>query len=212
VQSVTLRQVAPGRYEAPFTPTEQGVYLIRLTGQAQDGQSFSDTAGWTLSYSPEYRNIESNPDLLLRLANLTGGTVASADPADAFTHDLSASRASRPIWPWLLTLAALLFPFDIAARRLILTRQDWVKFMARLGFRRQVKAQQEERSERMDALLQAKRRVQQEPPAQVAPPVTPELKNEKVETPKKAPPAEPSASTTASLLARKKAMRKKDEK
>lgn len=211
VQSVTLRQVAPGRYEAPFTPTEQGVYLIRLTGQAQDGQSFSDTAGWTLSYSPEYRNIESNPDLLLRLANLTGGTVASADPAEAFTHDLSASRASRPIWPWLLTLAALLFPFDIAARRLILTRQDWVKFMARLGFRRQVKVQQEERSERMDALLQAKRRVQQEPPAPIAPPVIPEPKIEKVEAPKKAPPVEPSASTTASLLARKKAMRKKDE-
>jgi Mg-chelatase subunit ChlD len=212
VQSVTLRQVAPGRYEAPFTPTEQGVYLIRLTGQAQDGQSFSSTAGWTLSYSPEYRNIESNPDLLLRLANLTGGTVASADPAEAFTHDLSASRASRPIWPWLLTLAALLFPFDIAARRLILTRQDWVKFMARLGFRRRVKVQQEERSERMDALLQAKRRVQQEPPAPIAPPVISEPKIEKVETPKKAPPAEPSsASTTASLLARKKAMRKKDE-
>jgi hypothetical protein len=64
----------------------------------------------------------------------------------------------------------------------------------------------------MDALLQAKRRVQQEPPAPIAPPVISEPKIEKVETPKKAPPAEPSsASTTASLLARKKAMRKKDE-
>ena len=137
--------------------------------------------------------------------------MASADPADAFTHDLSASRASRPIWPWLLTLAALLFPFDIAARRLILTRQDWAKLMTKLGFRRRVKAQPEERSERMDALLQAKRRAQQEPPAPVPPPVIPEPKIEKVEAPKKAPPVESSASTTASLLARKKAMRKKDE-
>jgi uncharacterized membrane protein len=212
VQSVTLPQVAPGRYEGLFTPTEQGVYLIRLTGQAQGGQSFSDTAGWALSYSPEYRNIESNPDLLLRLANLTGGTVASADPAAAFTHNLKAPRAARPIWPWLLTLAALLFPFDIAARRLILTRQDWARFISKIGFGQRGRVQPEERSQRMDALLQAKRRVREDVPTPAPPSVMPEPKSEPVETPKKAPPAEPSsASTTASLLARKKALRKKDE-
>ncbi len=124
MQTVILRQTAPGRYEAEFKPSEQGVYLFRFDGQGQSA-AFAETLGWALPYSPEYRDINPNPDLLVRLAALTGGNVASANPAEVFTHNLKAARASRPVWPWLMALAAILLPFDVAARRLILTRQDW---------------------------------------------------------------------------------------
>ncbi len=125
-QAITLQQVAPGRYEAFFDPQEQGVYLIRFMGQDVKAgeEQFSETEGWTMTYSPEYRLTESNPDLLYRLAAITGGKVASADPTDAFAHDLNASRSARPIWPWLILLAAVLLPLDIGVRRLIITSSD----------------------------------------------------------------------------------------
>ncbi len=143
IQAVTLHQVAPGRYETEFTSREQGVYLFHLTGSGETC-GFSETTGWVLSYSPEYRDITPNPDLLVRLAAMTGGKVASADPAEIFTHDLKASHTSRPIWPWLIALAAMLLPFDVASRRLILTRQDFSRLremiQARLAFRLPKKA------------------------------------------------------------------------
>ena len=231
-QSVTLRQTAPGRYEADFIPQEQGVYLIRLSGTALDASdSFAETAGWTLSYSPEYKRLESDPDLLVRLASLSGGKLASSDPADAFTHDLQATRASQPVWEWLLLLAALLLPFDIASRRLIITRQDLLRLqdwiLVRLNFRKPAAPQVLQPTPRMQALLKAKDRAAETTKSQAMPPMeisTPPPPPVNEPEPKKEPPAEPekvaqekptppeaSSSTTTSLLERKKALRKKKE-
>ena len=231
VQAVTLRQVAPGRYETFFDPKEQGVYLMRFSGQPADGksgESFAQTTGWTLSYSPEYRSIASNPDLLLRLAAITGGNVASANPADAFLHNLEASRAASLIWPWLLGLAALLLPLDVASRRLILTRQDLAHFSqvlkTRLQPRKSSGAAVAAQSPQMAALFQAKDRAHDglktapedtlaskigqaaaienlsvEPPALIPPPAEVQPANS----------PEAPATTAASLLAHKKTLRNK---
>jgi Mg-chelatase subunit ChlD len=233
VQAVTLNQVAPGRYETSFTPRTQGVYLFHFSGKSAEGQgAFSETSGWTLSYSPEYRNTDPNPDLLVRLAAMTGGKVASSNPAEAFAHNLPASRATRPIWPWLMALAALLLPFDIAARRLILTRHDFIRMRevlaARLGPRKRT-ARAARSSPGMQALFKAKERARENTPvgadgvrpdvrpdnpanipAAQMPSVTeqePAIKDQAGSraTPA-APPSEPhpETSTTAALLARKK--------
>lgn len=228
VQAVTLRQVAPGRYETKFTPKEQGVYLFRFSGQPTDGQAggFSETTGWTLSYSPEYRDITPNPDLMVRIAALTGGKVTSTDPSDVFTHDLSASRASRPVWPWLVALAAFLLPFDVASRRLILTQHDFIRLhealTARIDFRKQTD-EGTESSPRLGALLQVKERtrnnrkpaVGQDKNAPDGQPFIAEEKSpsdEQVPVPQKEVQTEAApTSTTASLLARKKNLRGKRE-
>jgi Mg-chelatase subunit ChlD len=166
-QSVILNQIAPGRYAGDFSPDEQGVYLFNLSGtQDEDSLAFSQTTGWALSYSPEYQRLDSDPDLLMRLVTLTNGKVASADPADVFTHDLKSTRGSRPIWPWLLLLAALLLPFDIAVRRLIITKQDLVKIREWITSR--VKTEQTAQAPvqadpRMQALRKAKERTVREP-------------------------------------------------
>jgi Mg-chelatase subunit ChlD len=231
-QAVTLRQVAPGRYETFFDPKEQGVYLVRFDGQSADGgagQNFAQTNGWTLSYSPEYRRLESDPDLLLRLATLTGGKAASANPADAFLHNLKATSASRPVWPWLLLLAALLLPVDVASRRLILTRQDWSRvaqaLTARLRPGKREKAVAA-RSAHMSALRQAKDRAREgvkplpqgKAPAEPAQTAAAENPSSEASTPAQpekqadvpAMPQEP-ISTAASLLARKKSLKNKRE-
>jgi Mg-chelatase subunit ChlD len=220
-QAVTLRQVAPGRYEAFFDPTGQGVYLIRLTGESPAGaDGFSETTGWALSYSPEYLRLESDPDLLLRISALTGGEVAPSNPEEIFTHNLRGARAARPIWPWLVTLAALLFPFDVAARRLMITRQD----MARLRewmirrFGKPSLPQVPERTRQMNALFQAKGRAREDtrPSTEIADMPRPEKMAEsqiaKAEPPETIPAEKASStpeSTAASLLARKKSLKDK---
>jgi Mg-chelatase subunit ChlD len=228
-QSVTLKQIAPGRYAADFNPTAEGVYLIHFSGtSATQADSFSQTTGWTLSYSPEYKRLESDPDLLVKLATVSGGKIATSNPSDAFTHDLQATRASRPIWQWLIFLAAFLLPFDIASRRLIITKQDLLRLrewlLIRLNFRRPATVpQMAPSSPRMQALLKAKDRVAEntnvptqleniEQPQPVKPTNEPvETTKPEPESPKQPVPSEGAQSTTSSLLARKNAIRKKRE-
>ena len=46
-QTVTFSQVAPGRYESEFVPTEQGIYLIHL----RIGACRSEWFRWMLSFA-----------------------------------------------------------------------------------------------------------------------------------------------------------------
>lgn len=162
-QSVPLQQVAPGRYEAPFDPKQEGAYLIRVGGTSAgtDTAAVAQTVGWVLSYSPEYRLHETNTNLLNDLAKLTGGETLAEHPEKAFAHTIREQRASTALWPWLLLLATLLLPLDIAIRRLILTRTDlqkasaWVQ--ARLGIKDRGMAAQVP-SARLSQLMNAKER------------------------------------------------------
>jgi uncharacterized membrane protein len=164
-RSLRLRQVAPGRYEALFTPETEGAYFLGIRGQGTvDGaaREFRQTGGWVLSYSPEYdvRVQGANTNLLGDLAALTGGQDMSADPALPFVRNLVARNAALPLWPWLLLVALLLLPVDIAVRRLIFTRSDWQRVQAFLaGLRRSTPTA--DRSERLSTLIKAKERGQQ---------------------------------------------------
>jgi hypothetical protein len=181
-----------------------------------------------LSYSPEYKQIESDPDLLLRLATVSGGKVASSNPAEAFAHDLKATRAARPIWPGLLMIAVLLLPFDVASRRLILTRQDMIRLrewaMERLGIQKISSPQPVQSAPHVRALFKAKSRASESlqapspDPTNVALSQPIEIKQidtepvkEKIAQETVPSPPEPGISTTTSLLARKKALKKKRE-
>ncbi len=216
-QTVTLRQTAPGRYEAEFKPAEQGVYLFRFDAEGENS-AFAETLGWALPYSPEYRDTNPNPDLLARIAALTGGKVASANPAEVFIHDLKASRASRPLWPWLIALAAILLPFDVAARRLILTRQDFARvrelIQARLTFQKPVKEKITVSTPSMEALRKAKQRSPTEAgptpaPPQPQPPILPSItENAPAPNPPGLSPKEKTPASTASVLLANKKKRK----
>lgn len=132
VQNVALAQIAPGRYEAKFTPQTDGAYFLRVagTGSTDEEITIGQTSGWVLGYSPEYRHFEANPGLLESLAARTGGQDLSlleeenAAAAAIFNHNLETEAVSQPIWPWLALVAALLLPVDIALRRLVITRRD----------------------------------------------------------------------------------------
>ncbi len=124
-----LRQVAPGRYEALFTPETEGAYFLGINGQGtlnDEALQVRQTTGWVLSYSPEY-DVQAqgvNVNLLNDMAAITGGRDMSEDPSLPFVHNLVARNAFTPLWPWLLLAALLLLPVDIAVRRLVITASD----------------------------------------------------------------------------------------
>jgi hypothetical protein len=64
------------------------------------------------------------------LADLTGGR-SLADPQNVFTLGRRPSRSRVEIWPWLVTLVAMLLVPDVALRRLGPTAAAWVEGTAR---------------------------------------------------------------------------------
>ncbi|MFT5194595.1 MAG: putative membrane protein, partial [Candidatus Promineifilaceae bacterium] len=157
---VRLKQIAPGRYETNFVPDEEGAYYIRVAGGEEgDETAIGQTGGWVLGYSPEYQQFESNPQLLESLAQLTGGRDLGQVTEAVFEHNLASEATTRPIWPFLLILAVVLLPLDVAIRRVVISQRDMHKFReATVGrFGRQEVAPAERTSE-MSGLFRAKER------------------------------------------------------
>ena len=126
-ETISLRQIAPGRYEAAFTPQEEGAYILTITGEGENnGQPYElrQVTGWVMAYSSEYNVRQESGRLLERMAAITGGRSMADRPEAVFEHNLVRQEASVPIWPQLLFIALLLWPIDIAVRRLIITRSD----------------------------------------------------------------------------------------
>jgi uncharacterized membrane protein len=193
---VDLVQTAPGRYEGIFTPEAEGAYLLRVTGSAEGEDVLAMTTGWVLGYPPEYAALAADPDTLAYLAELGGGRVLE-EPEAAFDHALQGEGTTRHLWPVLLAVAVVLLPFDVAARRLAIGRQDlaraWAWMQERLPRQRLRPAA--EAPEPVRRLFQAKERVERARP--VAAPPAREAAAEKRVAPKQAsrkPPTEPAES------------------
>jgi hypothetical protein len=180
-----FRQVAPGRYEAVFEPTEEGAYFIGVVGRTEEDAPVQATVrqniGWVLSYSDEYRVSQPDPANLRRIARVTGGTGLDNQPKSAFVHDLDQEEAALPMWPYLVVLAALLLIADIAVRRLVINRSDLEKAReAVLGRFRRMPSTYDDTvaSERMSGLKAAKQRagatIESDAAATVATPTAPQ--------------------------------------
>lgn len=246
-RTLTLSQVAPGRYQASFNPEQQGTYLLHVSGNPDplnDSESaefqISSTSGWVHSYSSEYRDFEPDPKLLAQIAATTGGKILDTQSSDIFEHNLPAGRATRPIWPGLLMLAAILLPLDIALRRLVISPKEIRAGLGRVL--RKLKPdkgiQIPERTTRMSALFQAKQRATGEeeaaaniqssenlvtgtgnnPPKKKYPPPTapgtstpkPKPTAQKTSAPQPEESSPGSSSTAASLLATKRKKQRRD--
>jgi hypothetical protein len=122
-QDLALPQVGPGRYAAEVELSQPGTYLVRL-GVSEAGKAMGQqTLGLVVPYSPEYQTTDVDLAWLNELARLTGGH-ALAEPGAAFAHNLPAAERAREIWGWLLLIVALLFPLDVALRRVMLNPSD----------------------------------------------------------------------------------------
>jgi uncharacterized membrane protein len=140
----SLEQVGPGRYEALVPVDQTGAYLVQ-TNVREDGELLGQQViGMVVPYSAEYRESGTDLALLNALAEITGGGLLN-EPLAAFAHNLPSAARAREIWAPLLLLVALLFPLDIAIRRVMLSPADLRKaqlwLLDRLPWRQRAAAQ-----------------------------------------------------------------------
>src|SRR3954471_8524892 len=121
--AVDLSQVAPGVYESPVESLQSGAYAVRVTQTKPGAAALGRTLGLVAPTAAEYRLLGANEPLLGAIRAATGGTVAAL-PADAWVHDLRTTSHHADLWPLLLVLALLLWPLDIALRRVSVGRRE----------------------------------------------------------------------------------------
>ena len=115
----TLHQTAPGRYEAeiPLAETGQTVYHLQTELKLGDKTLENQSRSMMTHYSDELRIRPTNEQLLRQLAELTGGSYDIAAEDIAHWQVERSARQALPLWSWFLTIAAVLFVFDVLLRR-----------------------------------------------------------------------------------------------
>jgi uncharacterized membrane protein len=130
-QDIELQQTSPGRYEGTFPARSSGSYLVRIYG-AEDQGIMPATAGDSVSYPPEYRDLEPNQLLLNRIVDKTGGRL-NPPLTELYKRENLNVKQRYDLWFWLLMAAVLLFPFDIAIRRIYLDEEQKTAIRAFFG-------------------------------------------------------------------------------
>jgi hypothetical protein len=117
-REVELAPAGPGRYRGAIGAPSPGAYVVQVEQQVGEAVLRGEV-GWVAPYPAEYR--ETGPDLVLlgQVAAAGGGRVLG-DPGEAVARPERAALAGWPAGPFLLVLAALLWPLEIASRRLSL--------------------------------------------------------------------------------------------
>jgi len=235
-ETINLQATAPDRWEGSFSAPRVGAYLIKVTWRAtssnhQQGSSnqLTATTGLVVPYSPEYHTQGTDMNFLKQLAQAGGGTVLSANFNDigaVYNQPLVPISSSIPLTFLLLALAALLLPFDIAARRLSsleFLAQGYRWLQARLNPRAaQLATQAAQVKEAPPAVaplsqLRTRREERRGRGTQVKKAAEDMMKAQKVQTPKaaesapapapnskRAKPAEPDTAATSRLLEAKR--------
>ncbi|MBC8163283.1 MAG: VWA domain-containing protein, partial [Roseiflexaceae bacterium] len=119
-RTITLRQTGPGRYAENVGLPTDGAYSIEVV-QQKDALRRQVSLGYAQPYPAELLPVRGGAALLEQISAVTGGVVleplvAGAAPVGVAEPAISAPEAFG-LAPWLLLLAALLWPVEIAARR-----------------------------------------------------------------------------------------------
>jgi uncharacterized membrane protein len=116
---VPLRQTASGRYEGKFSTQGTGTYFVNILEGSGENRQTGKIQAFSIPYSPEYKKFGTNDFLLNRISTITGGKRLS--PTDnVFEKSGKVAYFPKPAWMELLILALLLFPLDVALRRVYL--------------------------------------------------------------------------------------------
>jgi uncharacterized membrane protein len=154
---VPLVQVAPGIYEAALGAIDPGAYAVRITQTRPGTAPLGRTVGLVAPTSAEYRLLGANEPFLAALRSSTGGRAIDV-PSEVWAHDLTATSRFTDLWPLLLVLALLLWPLDIALRRVSLGRRELVAVRERIGGARRRRAAAGPRTAAAEGMLAARER------------------------------------------------------
>lgn len=155
--AVQFQQIGPGQYRAVVDTSSPGVYLAQVAASDAEGRQIGvAVTGIVVSYSLEYSAQRENLPLLAEVAGISGGRI-DPPPETAFVSPNQNVGSVREIGFPLLWLALVLWPLDIAVRRLMLRMEDVTPWLERLRQRRRSVAAPEAASA-MARLGDAKRR------------------------------------------------------
>ncbi len=139
--TVPILQRSPGAYDGVIKGLRQGAYSVGVEQREPISERLValETTGLVVPYPSEFRLMNDSAQkaglLLGDLAQLgSGKSLDISQPALAFSHDIAAQPGRLALWPWLLLSAILLFPVDVAVRRLNLTpRELWQLMRGKTG-------------------------------------------------------------------------------
>lgn len=148
---ISLKPVAPGKLQGEFAANEPGTYMIQVVEKEGERIIANETAGLTISYSPEYGLKQNGESFLQELVTAGGGRLIS-EPASVFGGGLPHKWEEQDISDLLLMLAAILWPLDIAVRRVQLSLSLVQRWRELRASRRSAPAVSETRSRVLSGL------------------------------------------------------------
>jgi hypothetical protein len=113
---IPLRQTAPGHYAEDVALPADGPYAIEVR-QRKDDQRRQASTGYVQRPSSEYLPAQGGAELLAQISAATGGR-ALASLEEIGVTNVEQQRETG-LWVWLLLAAVLLWPLEIAVRRLV---------------------------------------------------------------------------------------------
>jgi hypothetical protein len=119
---VTLQPSSPGHYTGVFPAARQGAYFVNVTAQGS-GHALTGEGGLDVAYPAEFA-VSGTDTTFLRDVALAGHGSTLRDPAGAWEGNVPAVYDQQSLTFVLWLLAALLFPVDIAVRRLVVSSRD----------------------------------------------------------------------------------------
>ncbi|HEX3630001.1 MAG TPA: VWA domain-containing protein, partial [Candidatus Dormibacteraeota bacterium] len=137
--SLTMSPTGPGRFEGDLPTDQVGSYLLHVSESAGGVVRHTTTAGLVVPYSPEYRDLGTDTGALRAIAQAGGGAVLT-DLSKVFALPVPAVKSTQSISELLLILAIVLFPIDIALRRLVFRLEDVPAWKAALQPQRAARA------------------------------------------------------------------------
>jgi uncharacterized membrane protein len=206
-RELRLDQVAPGVYETELGLLTPGAYAVRVV-QTKPGESpLARTAVLIAPTPAEYRLLGTNERLLTALRSATGGRALEAG-IEAWRRDLGTTAAAADAWPWLLLLAMMLWPLDVAVRRVSVGRTELVMLGDWIDRRWHAWRGPAQRTEGVGEMLAAKSRAGGRraraallrPPAEAATTPPPASPTPTDEPPAAEPVTEPTADDTVARL------------
>ena len=118
--SQSLVAVGPGRWQGHVAGSDVGTYLVHASLTTNGSVVASSDAAFALPYSPEYLDLGRDDALLRQVAKEGSGALLASAGAAWHERVLPIPISTEIFWP-LLLLVVLLWPLDIALRRLMLS-------------------------------------------------------------------------------------------
>ncbi len=133
--SIDLVQVAPGHWQGRIGGTTVGIYLLHgalsKNGQVMD----QGDAAIAVPYSPEYLQLGRDDGFLRQIARAGAGIVLPRPEAAWSQPSLTIPVSTDVFWP-LILVAVLLWPLDVAMRRITLGPRQLLDNAVSLAARR----------------------------------------------------------------------------